>query len=117
MNAPQATSGVPLTSPSTLQIPTGPIPAPSSAPDVIIPQPTGNNSAPPPILSTTPPTKKEGTSFQDLIITIFYLIFTGYAIYYGWVFGQQKGRDYLLYVQSIGAWLRSWFVRPAPLSV
>lgn len=100
MSVPQSTSGVALTSPAEL----------SSVPKV-------DNSAPPPILSTTPPTKKEGISFQDLIITIFYLIFTGYAIYYGWVFGQQKGRDYLLYVQSIGTWLRSWFVRPPPLRV
>lgn len=109
MSVPQGTNIVPTTSPAPIQ--EGPIPAPSStAPVIIPPPPSGNNSAPPP-LTSTPPTKKEGMTLQDLILSILYLVFTGYAIYYGWVLGQTRGREYLLYVQSYGPWLRSWFTR------
>jgi len=109
MSAPEGTSIIPSTSPAAIK--EGPIPAPSTAMPVIIPPaPKGNNS-PPPSTSQTPPTKKEGMSFQDLIVSIFYLVFTGYAIYYGWILGQRHGREYLMYVQTFGPWLRSWFVR------
>lgn len=109
MSAPQGTTGVPSTSPSI--VPEGPIPAPSTTPAVTIPSsPAGNNSAPPGV-SPTPPTKKEGITFHSLVVSIVSLIFMGYAIYYGWIMGQQHGQEYLLYVQSFGPWLRSWFTR------
>jgi hypothetical protein len=109
MSVPEGTSVIPTTTPAALK--EGPIPAPSTASPVIIPPaPMGNNS-PPSGISQTPAPKKEGISFQDLIMSIFYLIFTGYAIYYGWTLGQMHGREYLIYVQSFGLWLRSWFTQ------
>lgn len=113
MSVPQGTSVVPSTAPSILpdfspEVKEGPIPAPQGPPVVIPPPPPGNNSPPPPIQST-PPTKKEGISFKTLVLGILKIIFTLYAIYYGWILGQQHGREYLLYVQSYGPWLRSWF--------
>lgn len=113
MSAPEATSGVPFTTPSVFR--EGPIPAPSASTPPIQ-QPKGDNGAPPAILNVTPPTKKEGF-LKEFVLGILYLVFTGYAIYYGWMYGQQKGREYLLYLQSWGPWLRSWFVRPPPLRV
>jgi hypothetical protein len=112
MSSPEATSGVPTTTPADIPKPEGPIPAPSQATSYIVPNPPAGNNSAPPAVSTTPPTKKEGMTFQDLIVSILYLIFTGYAIYYGWILGQRHGGQYLAYVQSIGIWLRSWFVRP-----
>lgn len=94
MSNPIGTTGVPATTPSTI-----------AAPPVV------DNSAPPGVV-VTPPTKKEGVSIQDFIVTILGLVFMGYGIYYGWILGQQKGREYLLYMQSFGPWLRSWFVKP-----
>lgn len=115
MSAPEGTSTVPATSPAPVPAATppapveGPIPAPSSGAPVIIPPPPPGNNSPPPLIISTPPTKKEGFNFKDLIVSILYLVFTGYAIYYGWFMGQQHAREYLLYVQSYGPWLRSWF--------
>jgi hypothetical protein len=94
MSTPEATTGVPITSPAMFSGP----------------------GAPPAITNPTPPTKKEGF-LKEFVLGIFYLIFTGYAIYYGWIYGQQNGRQYLLYVQSWAPWLRSWFIRPAPVRV
>jgi hypothetical protein len=87
----------------------GPIPAPSSTPPVIIPSPPPGDNSPPPALTSTPPTKKEGVSFQSFVVSILSIIFTGYAIYYGWTMGQQYAREYLMYTQSLGLWTRSWF--------
>jgi hypothetical protein len=109
MSAPEGTSIVPATSPAAIK--EGPIPAPSTAMPVVIPAPPKGNNSPPTATSETPATKKEGISFQDFVVSIFYLIFTGYAIYYGWTLGLRHGREYLMYVQSYGPWLRSWFVR------
>jgi hypothetical protein len=93
----------------------GPIPAPSSTEPVVIPSPPkGDNSAPPSI-TPTPETKKEGITFQQFFIGILFLVLTGFAIFYGWILGQSEGRGYLLYIQSFGAWLRSWFVKPTPV--
>jgi hypothetical protein len=89
----------------------GPIPAPSG-PAVVIPAPPSGDNSAPPALTTTPKTQKSGIAFKDLLLGIFYFIFTAYAIYYGWILGQQKGREYLLYIQSFGPWVRSFFVKP-----
>jgi hypothetical protein len=98
MNVPEATTGVPITSPAVFSGP-----------------PKADNSAPPPITNPTLPTKKEGIRLSDIVLGILYLVFTGYAIFYGWMYGQQIGRDYLLYIQSWGLWFRSWFIRPTPV--
>jgi hypothetical protein len=93
------------------QLREGPIPAPTNLPSPTIYNPFGDNSAPPAIQNPTPPTKNE-VDFVKIFSTILYFIFSGIAIYYGWTLGQKEGREYLLYVQSFGPWLRSWFVRP-----
>lgn len=115
MSVPEATTGVPVTTPSIfsgLGPKEGPIPAPTTPTPPII-EPTGDNG-PPPAITSTPPTKKEGF-LKEMVLMILYIYFTGIAIYYGWTYGQQTGRDYLLYVQSWGPWLRSWFTRPPPV--
>lgn len=93
--------------------PLGPVPAPSSTDTLPIKPSPGDNSAPPPV-ATTPVTQKQGLTIQQIIVGILFFIFTGYAIYYGWILGQQEARVYLLYVQSFGPWLRGFFVRPPP---
>ena len=77
--------------------------------------PPVDNSAPPGIKCPTPETKKEGITFEQFFISILFLVLTGLAVFYGWTLGQSEGRVYLLYVQSFGTWLRSWFVRPTPV--
>ena len=95
----------------------GPQPAPGSTPTPVIPTPSGDNSAPPPITNTTPPTKPNAPSLTVIISSILFFVLAGVAIYYGWTLGTQKGRDYLLFIQSFGPWLRSFFVRPRPVVV
>jgi hypothetical protein len=92
----------------------GPIIDYPAQPVVNPPPPSGDNSPPPAITNATPATKKEGITFQQFFISILFLVLTGAAIYYGWTLGQLEGRGYLLYVQSFGSWLRSWFVKPTP---
>ena len=108
----EATSAGPA--PISTQTPLGPVLAPSSNPTPATPTPAGDNSPPPAITNATPATKKEGITFQQFFISILFLVLTGAAIYYGWTLGQLEGRGYLLYVQSFGSWLRSWFVKPTP---
>ena len=94
----------------------GPQPAPSSTPTLNEPQPKGDNSAPPPITNPTSPTKPNTPSLATIIGTILFFVLGGYGIYYGWIMGMQKGREYLLFVQSFGPWLRSFFIKPKPIS-
>lgn len=70
--------------------------------------PEGDNGAPPPIPAHIPP-PEEPISFQNILINILFVVLCVLAIYYGWVFGQQSARSYLVYWQSWGPWWRSWF--------
>jgi hypothetical protein len=74
-----------------------------------------DNSAPPPIENPTPPTKNDPVPFSQIVGSFVFMILAGFAIYYGWILGQSQGRAYLLYIQSFGPWLRSFFVTPKPV--
>lgn len=70
--------------------------------------PEGDNGAPRARLRDLEP-PPEPIDFQNILMNILFLIVCGFAIYYGWGFGQEFGRGYLLYWQSWGPWWRSWF--------
>ena len=90
---------------------------PETAPRESTPPPTSDkNSAPPPHEDTTPPTKNDPIPLSQIVGGFVFMILAGFAIYYGWILGQFQGRQYLLYVQSFGPWLRSFFVKPTPVA-
>lgn len=69
--------------------------------------PPGDNSAPPGI-PVIPPPKKE-LSPQEMLMGFLFLVLSIIGIYFGWTLGIQEGRGYLLFIQSFGPWIRSWF--------
>lgn len=69
------------------------------------------NSAPPPITNPTPPTKNDPIPFSQIVGGFVFMILAYFAIYYGWVLGQFQGREYLLYVQSFGPWVRDMAIK------
>jgi hypothetical protein len=69
------------------------------------------NSAPPPIEHPTPETKNDPIPFSQIVGGFVFIILAYFAIYYGWVLGQFQGREYLLYVQSFGPWVRDMAIK------
>ena len=69
--------------------------------------PEGDNSAPPGIHAIPPP-KKE-ISPQEMIMSFLFIVFCCVGIYFGLTLGMSEGRGYLLFIQSFGPWIRSWF--------
>jgi len=84
----------------------GPDVLPTNPPTDTTPPP-GDNSAPPPIHGIPPP-KKE-ISPQELFMGFLFILFSVAGIYFGLTLGMTEGRGYLLFVQSFGPWIRSWF--------
>ena len=87
---------------------------PAEGPVIVMPNPPtdttpppGDNGAPPARPPNIPP-PNNSISFQDVFINILFVILCGLAIYYGWIFGEQYARTYLVYWQSWGPWWRSW---------
>ena len=110
------TSSIPALFTQSKQYNEGPQPAPGATPTPDKPAPKGDNSAPPAITNPTPLTPADAPSLASVVGSILFFILAGFGIYYGWVLGMQKGREYLLFVQSFGSWLRSFFVRPVPVT-
>lgn len=85
----------------------GPNILPTNPPADTSPAP-GDNSAPQAIDSAPPPKGKELTP-QEMMMGFLFLVLSVIGIYFGWTLGIQHGRGYLLFVQSFGPWIRSWF--------
>ena len=90
-------------------------PPPAEGPVIVMPNPPtdttpppGDNGAPPARPPNIPP-PNNSISFQDVFINILFVVLCVIGGYYGWAMGQEYARSYLLYVQSYGPWIRSWF--------
>lgn len=70
--------------------------------------PEGDNSAPPPVKGDIPPPKKELT-LQEILMGVLFLVLCVVGIYFGLTLGIEEGHGYLLFIQSFGPWIRSWF--------
>ena len=84
----------------------GPDVLPTNPPTDTTPPP-GDNSAPPGI-PVIPPPKKE-ISPQEMFMSFLFIVFCVVGIYFGLTLGMSEGRGYLLFIQSFGPWIRSWF--------
>jgi hypothetical protein len=91
----------------------GPDVLPTNPPTDTTPPP-GDNSAPPPIHGIPPP-KKE-ISPQEMFMSFLFILFSAVGIYFGITLGMSEGHGYLLFIQSFGPWIRSWFTSRHALS-
>lgn len=59
-----------------------------------------------------PPTKtlnnRKSMTWIDVLNGIMYLLLTGAAVYYGWIFGQKYALRYWMIVQALGATIREY---------